>query len=125
MYELVPIAPRPVVDKIITAYNNETNPARVAGLFTLPFGMKAAALWDNAFDNSKQGASISLNQPKFEKDKVEGGIQISVLATSPDVGDDFETAGFKGATIQTRNLIELLTGTIPLDDEGKPLRISN
>ncbi|MCL4294580.1 MAG: hypothetical protein KJ077_02585 [Anaerolineae bacterium] len=123
VYDLVPIAPRAVVNKIITAYNHKTNPAKVAGLFTLPFGMKVVALWDNAFDNSKQGASISLNQPKFEKDKVEGGIQISVLATSPDIGDDFETAGFKGATIQTRNLIELLTGNIPLDDEGKPLSV--
>jgi hypothetical protein len=123
VYQLVPIAPRPVVNKIVTVYNDETNPARVAGLFTLPFGMSAAALWDNAFDNSQPGAAISFNQPKFDADKVVGGIQISVLATSPDVGDDFETAGFKGATIQTRNLVELLTGIIPLDDNGKPLSV--
>lgn len=123
VYELVPIAPRPVVDKIVNSYNDKANPSKVAGLFTLPFGMKAAALWDNASDKSKQGASISFNQPKFEDAKVEGGIQIAVIATTPDVGDTFETAGFKGATIQTRNLIELLTGNIPLDDEGKPLSV--
>jgi hypothetical protein len=123
VYELVPIAPKPVATKIVDSYNNQTKPASVASLFSLPFGMKAVALWNNAFDPAKPGASISFNQPKFEKDKVEGGIQISVLATSPDVGDNFETAGFQGATIQLRNLIELLTGTIPLDDEGKPLSV--
>ncbi|NWJ47073.1 MAG: hypothetical protein HXX08_14530 [Chloroflexi bacterium] len=123
VYELIPIAPRPVVKKILAAYNDSDNAARVAGLFTLPFGMKAVALWDNAYDNTKPGALLSLNQPKFDTSNVEGGIQISVLATSPDVGDNFETAGFKGATIQTRNLIDLLTGTIPLDDNGKPLSV--
>jgi hypothetical protein len=123
VYEMIPIAPKPVLKKLIAAYNDATSPARVAGLFTLPFGMKAGALWDNAHDSSRPGASISLNQPKFAAANVEGGLQISVLATSPDVGDAFETAGFKGATIQTRNLIDLLTGAIVLDDNGNPLSV--
>src|SRR5262249_3278016 len=122
-YDLVPIAPLPVIDKLIASYNADTNPARVTGLFNLPFGMKAATLWDNAKDHTRPGASIALNQPGFDTARTTGGMQIAIIAGSPDTGDDFETPGFKGATIQTRNLIDLLTGTIPVDDDGKPLSV--
>ena len=122
-YDLVPIAPRPVIDKFLSAYNADTGPGRIAGLFNLPFGMIAAALWDNAKDKTRPGASLNLNQPEFDTARVTGGIQVAVIASSPDAGDEFETAGFKGATIQTRNLIELLTGNVPVDDEGHPLSV--
>lgn len=122
-FDLVPIAPRPVIDNFFSAYSDDTHPARAVGLFNLPFGMKAAALWDNANDPTRPGASIAQNQPEFDTARATGGIQIAIIASSPDKGDEFETAGFKGATIQTRNLIELLTGSVPVDDEGKPLSV--
>lgn len=122
-YDLVPIAPLPVIDKLITSYNADATPARVAGMFNLPFGMKASALWDNAKDLTRPGASIALNQPGFEATRTTGGMQIAIIARSPDIGDDFETPGFKGTTIQTRNLIDLLTGTIPVDGDGNPLSV--
>jgi len=122
-YDLVPIAPLPVIDKFLAAYNDDAHPSRAVGLFNLPFGMKAAALWDNAKDPTKQGASIARNQPEFNTALTTGGIQIAIIASSPDRGDQQETPGFKGATIQTRNLIELLTGAIPVDGMGRPLSV--
>lgn len=122
-FKLVPIAPRPVVENFLSAYNDEAQPGRAAALFNLPFGMKAAALWQKPKDTALPRALIDLNQPEFDTAKVMGGIQLEIVATSPNLGDDFETPGFRGATIQTRNLIDLLTGTVPVDDEGKPLSV--
>ena len=122
-FKLVPIAPRPVIDNFLIAYNDETHPAKAAGLFNLPFGMKASALWEKPKDIALPSTSIELNQPEFGAAKLTGGIQLAIIATSANGGDEFETAGYRGATIQTRNLIDLLTGTIPVDDEGKPLSV--
>ena len=122
-YKLVPIAPKPVIEKFLSEYNDPADPQKLAMLFSLPFGMNAAALLDNAKDPTNQGARVSYNQPAFDKQKVKGGLQITMMATSPESGPDAESPGFKGATIQTRNLIDLLTGTIPLDEEGKPLSV--
>ncbi len=113
-YELVPIAPKPVIDKFLTAYNDRINPQKMATLFSLPFGMKAAAVLDNANDPTKQGAAVSYNHPNFDDQKLQGGLQITILATSPDIGADKESPELKGATIQTRNLIDLFGGNVPL-----------
>lgn len=122
-FKLVPIAPRPIIDNFLAAYNDEAHGAKAAGLFNLPFGMKAAAVWEKSKDVALPRALIDLNQPEFDAAQVTGGIQLVILAISPNVGDEFETAGYRGATIQTRNLIDLLTGTVPVDDEGKPLSV--
>lgn len=120
-FQLVPIAPKTVIDKFIQEYNNNSKP--MAALFSLPFGMKAAALLDNPNDATQPGATVGYNSPVFDTPGLTGGIQLSVIATTPNTGPDFESPHFKGATIQTRNLIELLTGAIPLDDDGKPLSV--
>ncbi|HZQ21914.1 MAG TPA: hypothetical protein VFA89_03875 [Terriglobales bacterium] len=122
-FKFIPIAPRPVIENFLSAYNDETQPGRAAALFNLPFGMTAVALWQKPKDTALPRALIDLNQPEFETTRVVGGIQLEIVATSPTIGDEFETPGFRGATIQTRNLIDLLTGTIPVDDEGKPLSV--
>jgi hypothetical protein len=122
-FKLVPIAPRPIIDNFLSAYNDKTQPGRATALFNLPFGMKAAAFLQKPKDNTLPGATIDLNQPEFDTAQVAGGIQLEIVATSPNVGDQFETPGFRGATIQLRNLIDLLTGTVPVDDEGKPLSV--
>ncbi len=122
-FDLVPIAPKPVIEKFLSAYNDAVHPKRMAALFSLPFGMKAVVQLENPSDKTKEGAQVGYNVPAFDDQKLAGGLQISVTATSPDSGADFESPKFTGATIQTRNLIDLLTGTIPLDDNGNPLSV--
>ena len=122
-YALVPIAPQPLVGELVKAYNAPGESKRIATLFSLPFGMLAAAALDNPFDTTKRGAQVELNAPEFPDASVRGGIQIRVVATSPFTDPKAESPRFRGATIQLRNLVELLTGNVPLDDEGKPLSV--
>lgn len=114
-FDLVPIAPKPVIDKFLSAYNDKVQPKKMAALFSLPFGMKAAAVLDNASDTTKPGAEITYNRPDFTDQKLTGGLQITVLATSPLSGLKNPSASLKGATFQTRNLINLFGGNIPLN----------
>ena len=114
-FELVPIAPKPVIDKFLTAYNDRTQPKKMAALFSLPFGMKAAAVLDNASDTTKPGAEFTYNSPDFTDQKLTGGLQITILATSPLSGPKNPSPSLKGATFQTRNLIDLFGGNIPLN----------
>ena len=122
-YRLVPITPTEVVDAFVRDYNDPAEHKRMTALFSLPFGMKAVALLANPDDRSRPGATVEYNRPAFVSPEVKGGLQISVVASSPDSGADVESPGFPGATIQTRNLIDLLTGSIPTDTEGKPLSV--
>lgn len=120
--ELVPIAPIPAIAKFIAEYNKAGDPQKLVTLFSLPFGMKSVAVMDNPNDTTKQGATVALNSPDFDQ-QVQGGIQISMMATSPSSGADMESPGFQGATIQLRNLIDLLTGNIPVDGMGNPYSV--
>ena len=122
-FKLVPIAPKPVMETFRSEYNDPLVSQNMALLFSLPFGMKTVALIDNPTETTKQGAMVSYNQPEFIKQNMKGALQLTILATSPDSGTDAESPGFKGAAIQTRNLIELLSGVIPLDDNGNPLSV--
>lgn len=114
-FDLVPVAPKPVIDKFLTAYNDKVQPKKMATLFSLPFGMKAIAVLDNANDVTKPGAEVIYNSPDFGDQKLTGGLQITVLATSPNSGSDVESPELKGATIQTRNLLDLFGGNVPLN----------
>lgn len=122
-YRLVPITPLQVVEAFIGDYNDPAKPERMAALFSLPFGMKAAALLEHPHGLPQPGAIVQYNRPDFSNPHVTGGLQISLIATSDHIGPAFESPHFPGATIQTRNLIELLTGSIPLDNDGKPLSV--
>ncbi|HEV2483567.1 MAG TPA: hypothetical protein VGS79_28070 [Puia sp.] len=119
-YQLVPIAPRPVIRTFVDQYNAAT-PQSLAMLFSLPFGMNAAAILDNPNDPTQQGATFGYNQPVFTTPQnLEGGLQLSVIATSPDSGAQAESPHLKGATIQTRNLIDWATG-LPAMGNGQQL----
>ena len=122
-YRLVPITPTQVVDTFVQDYAEPDDPKRMAALFSLPFGMQAFATLENPDDSSRPGAVVEYNRPDFDSPRVTGGLQISVIATSPDSGPAFESPHLPGATVQTRDLIELLTGSIPVDDDGKPLSV--
>lgn len=112
---LVPIAPIPVINEILSSYH-AGNPAAV--LFTLPFGMKAVATLPKA---SRIGPlpiprpGLAMLQPSFTTQNLESGRQISMTAARPL----FELLGsappptLPGATVQLRNLIN--PSQTPLD----------
>jgi hypothetical protein len=103
--ELVPIAPRPVLDQILTAFNRDGDNSTAGALFTLPFGMMATASLRLPDDRDTSGAFLNLNQPSFAtpSQPLEGGLQLKVTAYSPDDGPDVESPTLAGATIQLRN----------------------
>lgn len=109
---LVPIAPTPVLEQIITEYNQEPRGTPTAMLFTLPFGMKAAANLQRPTSPSGAGAHLTLNRPRsIDANPLIGGLQITVRAISPDSGPDVESPTLPGATVQTRNGINPVTLT--------------
>ncbi|HCG02009.1 MAG TPA: hypothetical protein DEV93_15880 [Chloroflexi bacterium] len=122
-YKLVPIAPLQVVEAFLSEYNDAAASARLGALFSLPFGMKAAALLQRPHNVFQRGAIVRYNRPEFTTPQVTGGLQVSIIAGSSLFGLQSESPHFSGATIQTRNLIELLTGAIPVDADGKPLSV--
>jgi hypothetical protein len=103
--ELVPIAPRPVLDQIVTLFNTDGDNRRAGALFTLPFGMKALALLLLPDDRDTPGAFLNLNQPRFATlpQPLAGGLQLKVSAYSPDDGPGLESPTLLGAAIQLRN----------------------
>jgi hypothetical protein len=110
--KLVPIAPRPVLEQIVSEFNSETDGKPVAALFTLPFGMKAVArLRKVNFDQIQgdilplRGSELALNQPNFPDRNLIGGLQLSAIAILNPLFKEFveESPYLEGATIQLRN----------------------
>jgi hypothetical protein len=120
-YDLVPIAPIDVIKKYLDSYNAPAGSKSMTSIFSLPFGMESIAKFENPDDPTLKGVQVSINAPVFKN--YQGGIQIKVLATSPSEGPQYESPGFTGATIQLRNLVDLLTGNVPLDNDGNPLSV--
>jgi hypothetical protein len=118
---LVAIAPIPVIDRYLADYNDATASSPMVSIFSLPFGMEALAFFNNPNDATQAGVQLSLNAPLFNN--YTGGIQIKVLATGPNIGAQYESPGFTGATIQLRNLVDLLSGSVPVDADGNPLSV--
>jgi hypothetical protein len=128
---LVPIAPRPVLEQIVSEFNSETDSKSVAALFTLPFGMKAIArLKKIDFDRIQndilplRGSELVLNQPNFSDRNLIGGLQLSAIATLNPLFEEFveESPYLEGATIQLRNGVDR-TGVPLVDDNGVPLSV--
>ena len=125
---LVPIAPRPVLEQIVSEFNSETDSKPVAALFTLPFGMKAVARlrkvnFDQIQDDILQlrGSELALNQPNFPDRNLMGGLQLSAIATLNPLFKEFveESPYLEGATIQLRNGVN--SAGVP--DNGVPLSV--
>jgi hypothetical protein len=128
---LVPIAPRPVLEQIVSEFNSDTDSKLVAALFTLPFGMKAIARLKKVnFDQIQddilplRGSELALNQPNFPDRNLIGGLQLSAIATLNPLFKEFveESPYLKGATIQLRNGVDR-TGVPFVDDNGVPLSV--
>jgi hypothetical protein len=109
--KLVPIAPHPVVTSLVSEFKGGGHQFSAAALFTLPFGMAAAAaplgippepqMWGAAFD---------LVQPRSNELKVAGGLQVSLTATDPLSRPETESPSLPGFTIQTHNGVDPNTG---------------
>jgi hypothetical protein len=101
--QLVPLAPRPVLNQILNLYNRGGQTA--GALFTLPFGMKAMAFMLPPFDRNSPGTFLDLNQPGFASlaQPLMGGLQIRAQSYTPDIGPGAESPQMAGATIQLRN----------------------
>jgi hypothetical protein len=105
--ELVPIAPIPVTEFLVTDFKDRKN-GFTGALFTLPFGMKAFAEFsrDNPFQANLGPAKVAYNRPAFASSDVEGGLQIRVDAPA---APNFSPT-FRGAAMQLNNVV-LLNGT--------------
>ena len=102
---LVPVAPLPVVDTLLSEYNRRHN--TVAARFTLPFGMVAVTEMHRVADplnlgfRSPRFASV---RPDFASTGLSGGLQLS-LEAPPNLLAAIAgpSPGLPGATVQTDN----------------------
>lgn len=122
--DLVPIAPIPVINKILNSYQ-QGNPAAV--LFTLPFGMKAVATLPKP---SRIGPlpvprpGLAMLQPEFTDQNLTGGRQVSMTAARPlfeILGSPAASPSLPGATVQLRNLIDPNLNPLDVSILGNPV----
>jgi hypothetical protein len=107
---LVPIAPEQVAEQLLKEFEAQGTP--LAALFTLPFGMKAAARFQPRSSVGGSWTSLSFNRPATADGLFTGGLQIAAKALS-DAGPPAESPSFPGAAWQTRNGIDPVT-LVPL-----------
>ena len=104
---LVPVAPAPVLDQLISAYEGGNVTAAV--LFTLPFGMKAVATLPKRSVPHPVGIfppNLSSIRPNFNTKTLSGGRQISLTAGARPGFPEGPSPSLPGATVQLRNLVD-------------------
>ena len=104
---LVPVAPAPVLDRLLSAY--EGGEVTAAVLFTLPFGMKAVATLPKRSIPHPVGIfppSLSSIRPNFNTKTLSGGRQISLMAGVKPEFPGGPSPSLPGATVQLRNLVD-------------------
>jgi len=116
---LVPIAPAPLIDQVVSAYD-----AGAAGsvLFTLPFGMMAVATLPartKKFPPLQTRPGLAEVQPDFAPQQMTGGRQLSLTAPVTFLGRAGSTSELPGATVQLRNLVDADGNTVA----GGPLSV--
>ncbi|MEM6344934.1 MAG: hypothetical protein AAF927_13670 [Bacteroidota bacterium] len=97
----VTLAPIPLSKFIIKEFEGDDEPLTFS-VFTLPFGMQAAALFEktNPF-GSGPASALSFNRPNFDAE-VEGGIQFKATGAYNPLQNN---RNLRGNTIQLTNLI--------------------
>jgi hypothetical protein len=110
---LVPVAPAPLIDQVVSAYGSGK---AAAALFTLPFGMTALAdlpARPTHVTPLFRRAGLTTVQPQFAAQNLAGGMQLSLTAPPPSflVGNP-ASPSLSGTTVQLRNLV---------DKNGNPL----
>ena len=98
---LVPIAPIPVCESLVTAYKQEPGNLTAAH-FTLPFGIRALAFLWKTHPLQAEKPSIEFNAPAFQND-LKGGIQLRLTAGSGFNSKEGDL--FRGFTLQLNNVL--------------------
>lgn len=107
---LVPIAPDPVVTRIVRDFRQGDESTLAAATFTLPFGMVAVAVpLRPPRVPAATGASLALVRPKFTQQNLAGGLQIALEALGPPRPPDSPSLSLPGAAMQLRNGIDPAT----------------
>jgi hypothetical protein len=101
--QLVPIAPIPVCDWLVEAYDKEPHNLTAAS-FTLPFGLRSLAYLYKSNASQTQKPAIQFVAPAFAND-LTGGIQLKLSAGSGQNSD--ESNMFRGFTLQMNNVLDL------------------
>ena len=103
-----PIKPDAVLANIVSEFNNPLHARTVGARFTLPFGMiAAAALQPQEFLASRWSG---LEVIRAKTPKLTGGYQLSVTAHARLTGPTIASPSLPGATWQTRNGVDPLSG---------------
>ena len=111
---LIPVAPAPVLGQVLTAYDGG-NAAAV--LFTLPFGMIAAATLPARTGIGPIGLrrpGLAEVRPSFTAQDMTGGLQVSLTQGTEQTVRGPVGLSLPGATVQLRNLV---------DENGDPVLV--
>jgi hypothetical protein len=106
---LVPIAPAPLLDQVVSAYDGG---AAGAVMFTLPFGMAAVATLPKRPAPAPPlfvRPGLTAVQPNFTIRNMIGGRQVSLTAAAERLivgGPPQASAGLPGAAVQLHNLVD-------------------
>jgi hypothetical protein len=101
--QLVPVAPIPVCDMLVDAYEKE--PGNItAAYFTLPFGLRSLAYLYRTNKKQQHKPILEFNAPSFDND-LKGGIQLKLAAGSGI--NPVEDNLFRGYTLQVNNVLDL------------------
>lgn len=119
---LVPVAPTPLLDQVISAYDGG---AAGAALFTLPFGMVAVASLPQRPAHPSplfRRPGLAEVQPAFAPQNMTGGRQVSLTAPESILQIGGRSPSLPGAAVQLRNLVD--QGGNPVKDQnGNPLSV--
>ena len=101
--QLVPIAPIPVCDMLVNAYEKEVSNLTTA-YFTLPFGIRSLAYLYKTNPLQETKPKLEFNTPSFDND-LKGGIQLKLAAGTGF--NEMESNLFRGFTLQVNNVLDL------------------
>jgi hypothetical protein len=101
---LVPIAPRPAIDSLLSAYDARPG-STVTARFTLPFGIAAVSNLQRFALPEIPSPSITEVQPEFSTANLKGGDQISIRAAAQLVKftTSVESSSLPGSAVQLHN----------------------
>lgn len=99
--QMVPIAPIPVCEFLVDAYDSEPNNV-TAALMTLPWGLRSLAYLDKHNNAQTDKPQIEIHRPAFSDDRL-GALALRLTAGS---GFHEESASFRGATLQVNNVLD-------------------
>ncbi len=106
---LVPVRPDTVCDNLLAEFTDKDQPVPVGTLFTLSFGIRAAAMLFPRRAGAPTWAQLAEARPRATGADLSGGRQLAVSAHRLDTGPNVESPSLPGAAWQTRNGVDPLT----------------